>query len=70
MGRPETRSVDVLQMVQQRLFEKSGGKFYGDGWSTSHDPPVATFLVTTLIMLAVAIAIYVLLGTTCSVGAG
>jgi hypothetical protein len=57
----ETDEVDVLGGVQQRLRERSGGKFYRDGWSTARHPPVATYLVTSLIMLAIVAVIYAIL---------
>ena len=49
---------DVLPGVQQKLRERSGGKFYADLWSTARQPPTATFLVTAALMLAVALAVY------------
>ena len=53
--------VDVRLLVQKRLRERSQGKFYGEGWSTSIEPPVARYLVTSLIMLVIAVAVYVVL---------
>jgi hypothetical protein len=52
---------DVLGGVQQRLRERSGGKFYRDGWSTTRQPPVATYLVTSLLMLAIVAILYAIL---------
>lgn len=52
---------DVLRGVQQKLRQRSGGKFYRDRWSTSKHPPVATYLVTSAIMLAVMVAAYAIL---------
>jgi hypothetical protein len=57
----EPPQVDVLAGVQKRLRERSGGKFYADRWATSRQPPVATYLVTSLIMLAVVLTIYLVL---------
>jgi hypothetical protein len=57
-GEPE---VDVLALVQKSLRERSGGKFYSDRWATSRQPPIATYLVTSLIMLAVVAVIYLVL---------
>lgn len=54
-------SVDVLRGVQERLRERSGGKFYGDGWSTTKHPPFATFFLTSLMMLAVVVVTYAIL---------
>ncbi len=44
-------SPDVLRGVQQKLRDRSGGKFYTDGWSTIRHAPISTFLVTGLAML-------------------
>jgi hypothetical protein len=52
---------DVLAGVQKKLRERSGGKFYEEGWSTSRHPPINTYLITSLLMLAVLGVIYVLL---------
>jgi hypothetical protein len=52
---------DVLAGFQKKLRERSGGKFYEDGWSTSRHPPKSTYLITSLIMLAVLGLIYALL---------
>jgi hypothetical protein len=53
--------VDVLRGVQGRLRERSGGKFYGDGWSTLRRPPFATFFITSLMMLAIIAIVYAIL---------
>lgn len=52
---------DVLRGFQRKVRERSRGKFYADGWSTSRLAPVNTYLITSLLMLAVLIAVYVLL---------
>jgi hypothetical protein len=52
---------DVLGGFQRKLRERSRGKFYGDGWSTSRHPPINTYLITSLMMLAVLGVIYALL---------
>src|SRR6478752_6310528 len=52
---------DVLAGFQRKLRERSGGKFYEDGWSTSRHAPVNTYLMTSLLMLAVLGLIYALL---------
>ena len=56
-----TSSPDVLRGVQRKLRERSGGKFYEDGWSTSRHPPINTYLITSLMMLAILGLIYALL---------
>jgi len=54
-------SRDVLLGVQHKLRVRSGGKFYEEGWSTARHGPIATYLITSLIMLAVlAVAFFVL----------
>jgi hypothetical protein len=52
---------DVLAGFQKKLRERSGGKFYEDGWSTSRHPPINTYLITSLLMLALLGLIYALL---------
>jgi hypothetical protein len=52
---------DVLAGFQKKLRERSGGKFYEDGWSTSRHPPINTYLITSLMMLAILGVIYALL---------
>lgn len=52
---PDSR---FLKGVQRRLRERSGGKFYADGWSTVKHPPIGTFFVTSFIMLLVLFAVY------------
>jgi len=58
---PEAPPVDVLGGVQRKLRERSGGKFYGDTWSTARQAPTLTFLVTGALMLVVIVATYALL---------
>lgn len=50
----------VLPGVQKRIRERSGGKFYADGWSTAREP-LNTYLITSLVMLAVLGICYALL---------
>jgi hypothetical protein len=52
---------DVLAGFQKKLRERSGGKFYEEGWSTSRHPPMSMYLITSLLMLAVLGVIYALL---------
>jgi hypothetical protein len=51
-------AVDVLSGVQQRLRERSGGKFYKDGWSTTRNAPFATYFITALLMFVCVVLIY------------
>lgn len=52
---------DLLLGVQHKLRVRSGGKFYEEGWSTARHTPVATYLITSLLMLAVMAIAYVVL---------
>ncbi len=52
---------DVLGGVQQKLRERSGGRFYADGWSTTRHAPTSMYLLTALFMLAVCAATYAIL---------
>ena len=60
-GAEAATTPDVLAGFQKKVRERSGGKFYEDGWSTSRHPPTTTYLITSLIMLSVLLAIYALL---------
>ena len=57
----EQPPVDLVAGFQRKLRKRSGGKFYADGWSTAKQPPIMTYLITSLIMLAVVAAAYVIL---------
>ena len=61
LEREHSRPPNVLRGVQQKLRKRSGGKFYDDQWSTAKHPPIATYLVTSAIMLAVTLAIWAVL---------
>jgi hypothetical protein len=54
-------NLDVLQGVQDKLSQRSGGKFYGDGWSRTRHPPFSTFFITSLMMIAIVAIIYAIL---------
>ena len=58
--REEAPAPNVLAGVQKKLRERSKGKFYADGWSTAK-APLNTYLVTSLLMLAVLLISYALL---------
>jgi hypothetical protein len=60
-GADEVEAPDVLAGFQRKLRERSRGKFYADGWSTSRHAPINTYLITSLMMLAVLGVIYALL---------
>jgi hypothetical protein len=59
--REEGPAPDVLAGVQKKLRERSKGKFYADGWSTAKHPPLNTYLITSLLMLAILGISYALL---------
>jgi hypothetical protein len=54
-------AVDVLRGVQSKIRERSRGKYFDDGWSTTRQPPISTFLVTSLVMLAIGVFVYLVL---------
>jgi len=53
----------VRGAVQRAIRERSGGRFFSDAWSTSAAPR-ATFLVTSLLLVALVIAAWFLLSPT------
>ena len=61
LGNDEPANVDVLRGVQQKLRQRSQGKFYDDVWSTAEHPPIYTYLLTSALMLAVLFVIYAVL---------
>ena len=61
LDRSEPPEIDVLAGVQRKLRQRSRGKFYADGWSTAKQPPVATYFVTALVMLAIVLIAYAIL---------
>ena len=48
----------MLAGFQKKVRERSGGKFYADGWSTARNPPEFTYLVTGALMLVALAVIY------------
>lgn len=58
---PAAPPADVLTGVQQRIRERSGGKFYADRWSTERFSPISTYLVTSAIMLSIVLVTYFIL---------
>ena len=61
MGQDEPAVPDMLSGVQRKIRARSGGKFFADGWSTTRQPPISTFLVTSLFMLAILVLVYLVL---------
>jgi hypothetical protein len=56
---PEQPHKPVLREVQRKIRQRSKGKFFSDGWSTSQQR-VSYALVAVLMLLIVAIAYFVL----------
>src|SRR5262249_8307262 len=57
---PGAVAPSLLRGVQRRLRTRSRGKFYGDGWSTARSPR-STYLVTSLLMLALIALVFLVL---------
>ena len=55
---PPPPKVDLLSGVQQRLRDRSQGKFYADGWSTREENPRFTYLITAIVMLTLVLLAY------------
>lgn len=47
----------VLPAVQRKIRQRSKGKFYSDGWSTSGSPKT-TYFITSIVMLVIVIGLY------------
>jgi hypothetical protein len=54
----EAEPKDVLTGVQEKLRDRSQGKFYEDGWSTTKIAPISTYLITSLFMLVILGFVY------------
>ena len=52
----------LLQGVQRKLRKRSKGKFYGDGWSTTHSR--INYALIAGMMLVTIVAVYLALGPT------
>jgi hypothetical protein len=63
LDRSEDEAPDVLSGVQRKIRQRSRGKFYADGWSTAKNPPIATYLLTSLAMLFILGLVYSLFGS-------
>ena len=57
---PGAVAPELLRGVQKRIRARSRGKFYGDGWSTAKSPR-STYLITSLLMLALIGLVYFVL---------
>ena len=54
------RTAALLLGVQRKLRQRSKGKFYADGWSTSHSR--VNYALVAGVMLVVIVAVYLALG--------
>ena len=61
LTKTEPTTPDVLEGVQRKIRQRSRGRFYADRWSTAREPPIATYLVTSLVMLAILLATWAVL---------
>ncbi len=52
---------DLLRGVQKRIRQRSQGKFYGDGWSTSRSPRSTYLMTSVLMLLLMGMVLFVLL---------
>lgn len=52
----------LLTGVQSRLRQRSRGKFYADGWSTTHSR--INYVLVALVMLVTIVVVYFALGPT------
>ncbi len=59
MAEPEPPA-DLLRGVQRKIRQRSRGRFFSDGWSTSRGP-VSVYIVTSLVMLLVLTFLYFVL---------
>ena len=60
LGGRQVPAPDVLGGVQEKIRQRSKGKFFADGWSTQRGPR-STYVVTSLLMLVLVIAMYLAL---------
>ena len=53
-------SGDIMGKVRQTLRQESGGRYFNDAWSSSSHP-IRSFMLTSLVMLVVAVLLAILL---------
>src|SRR4051812_16765304 len=60
-AKPEPeKNAELLRAVQKKLRQRSKGKFYADGWSTSQSR--VNYALVAVIMLVTIVAVYLALG--------
>lgn len=59
---PPTDRISITRHVQKKLREdpELKGRYFADGWSTAK-APIETYLITSLVMLAVVVVVYLLI---------
>lgn len=57
---PPPDDIKIARGVQRRIREKTAGRYFSDGWSTSTEPR-NTYLVTAALMLALVLLAWWLL---------
>ena len=58
----ERRAPVLLRGVQKRIRQRSKGKFYGDGWSTTQSK--VNYTLVAIVMLVLIAVVYFVLGPT------
>ena len=58
-GAAKEKEPDILRGVQRKIRQRSKGKFYGDGWSTTQSK-VNYALVAVIMLILIALAYYAL----------
>ncbi|HEX3771106.1 MAG TPA: hypothetical protein VHV30_09595 [Polyangiaceae bacterium] len=62
LGRDEAEAPDLLAGVQRRIRARSRGKFYNDGWSTTHAR--ANYALIGVLTLLLALVAYYMMSPT------
>jgi len=60
-GKPSAEPASLLPAVQKKLRDRSKGKFYADGWSTTQSK--VNYVLVAVVMLLVIAICYVTLGS-------
>lgn len=60
LSTPPPKGEAITEGVQRRIRERTQGRYFADGWSTS-TAPKATFLITSILMLVVLLLAWILL---------
>ena len=60
LSTPPPKGDAIAEGVRRRIRERTRGRYFADGWSTS-SAPKATFLITSILMLIVLVLAWLLL---------